>query len=722
MIQALHFTGFMKFGSLLVALSAFLSCGAVADTVPYVDHPYGQEISHHFTLEDGLPPGGIKTIEFNSKGDPIVRTDLGGARYTDGEWESFDSVDPSATWPFERPLGLRLNHLSMSETGAMLAAGRDGLYERRKGGKWIKLEVKDGLGRRWGGDDVRAAIYDSQGRLWFGVLAGLACREADGQWRFYEGADGLPYNEFTCAAAGNDGSIWLGTSKGVIRLNAGRWHYRQGKRWLLDDEVHSIAIDGSGTAWIGTKGGVSKIEFRAMTLGQKAEIYEEEIDRLIKRTPYGYLAPVRLKAPGDRSDSIKGDNDNDGLWTSMYGAGQCFAFAATGKIEARDRARQAFEALRFLQRVTQGGEPSPPNGYVARSIRSTDLPDPNIGRVERDRVKRATDDRLWKVYEPRWPKSEDGRWYWKSDTSSDELDGHYFFYGLYYDLVAGTDAEKEEVRAVVRALTNHLIENDFNLTDHDGKPTRWGFFGPRSMNHDENWQVERGLNSLSLLSYLTVAEHVTGDAVYSETLRELRDVHAYDANAMVPKIQRGIGSGNQSDDEMAFMGFYDLLRYSKDQHFRGRLLKAFYPYWTLEQPELNPFFNFVYAACGRGKEVGDPWGVHSVEPWTGWLDESIGSLRAFSLDRANWAHSNSHRLDLIRLPRQQSIDPFSLSTRDRGVRVNGKALPVDERHFNHWNTDAFQLDYGGDGSVLACGTVFLLPYYMGLYHGFIESP
>jgi hypothetical protein len=47
-------------------------------------------------------------------------------------------------------------------------------------------------------------------------------------------------------------------------------------------------------------------------------------------------------------------------------------------------------------------------------------------------------------------------------------------------------------------------------------------------------------------------------------------------------------------------------------------------------------------------------------------------------------------------------------------------LPVEERHFNHWNTDPYELNYGGNGQGLASGNVFLLPYYMGLYHGFIE--
>ena len=57
----------------------------------------------------------------------------------------------------------------------------------------------------------------------------------------------------------------------------------------------------------------------------------------------------------------------------------------------------------------------------------------------------------------------------------------------------------------------------------------------------------------------------------------------------------------------------------------------------------------------------------------------------------------------------------------RGHRNNGKVLPVSERFFHHWNTDPWTLDYGGRGTTLGSGTVFLLPYYMGLYHGYIEK-
>jgi hypothetical protein len=101
----------------------------------------------------------------------------------------------------------------------------------------------------------------------------------------------------------------------------------------------------------------------------------------------------------------------------------------------------------------------------------------------------------------------------------------------------------------------------------------------------------------------------------------------------------------------------------------------------------------------------------------------MATLYGFPLDRLNWPLRNSHRLDVVFLPPVRSSDLESPDApRRRGNRVNGKVLPVENRHFNHWNTDPWELDYGGNGGELAAGTVFLLPYYMGLYHGFIQKP
>ena len=195
----------------------------------------------------------------------------------------------------------------------------------------------------------------------------------------------------------------------------------------------------------------------------------------------------------------------------------------------------------------------------------------------------------------------------KSDTSSDELDGHFFFYPLYYDLVAQTDDEKMAVRKVVAALMDHLILHDFQLVDHTGTVTRWSTYRPEDLNHHPDWWVERGLKSLSMLAYLAVASHITGDALSgnSATTHPRPCAHT---NAMIYKIHRGLGSGNQSDDEMAFMCYYSLLKYTPAGSFRDRMLTSFYAAWRNEAPEGNPFFHFCLRITGTRNRGDRPLG------------------------------------------------------------------------------------------------------------------
>ena len=622
---------------------------------------------------------------------------------------------------FEAPVE-SVRQIAARRDGSLLAAANPGLWAFRPDeGAWERVTVLDEAGRDWAAGPVLGVAVGADGAEWVATPAGLVQRQS-GRTTCYTPAEGLPLLDCNCLATGPAGALWIGTSHGAIKFDGQRWAYREGPRWLPGEAVWNIVVDARGTAWFATDAGFGCIQYSPMRLAEKADFFEGEIERYIKRTPLGYLSEVRLGAPGDRSEITYHDSDNDGLWTAMYGAGECFAYGATKQLEFRQRARQAFEALSFLQKVTQGGPHSPPKGFVARTIRPAAWPDPNLGRLEEDKRSQREHDHLWKVYEPRWPRSADGRWYWKSDTSSDELDGHYFFYAAYYDHVAESDAERGRVREVVRDLTDHLVDHDFCLVDHDGTPTRWARFGPQYLNDDPRWWVERGLNSLSILSYLAVAEHITGDPKYGEAARMLIDEHGYGVNVMNPKAQMGIGSGNQSDDEMAFMCFYNLLRYAKNEPWRNNWRFAFHAAWALEQPERNPFFNFAFASAGAGATYTNAYGETAIDPWQGWLADSLETLRGFPLDRVNWPHRNSHRLDLRRLPPQQSRDLADPDPEPRGGRLDGGVLPVEERHFNHWNTDPWELDYGGDGRTLASGTVFLLPYYMGLYHGYIALP
>ena len=130
-----------------------------------------------------------------------------------------------------------------------------------------------------------------------------------------------------------------------------------------------------------------------------------------------------------------------------------------------------------------------------------------------------------------WHLTPDGKWSWKGDTSSDEIVGHYFVYPIYYDLVA-TDDEKKKIKGVVERITSHIVDNKFQLIDLDGKPTRWGWWGP-----DEIWKDadETGLRALHLLSHLRVASYITRDQKFERIYRDLIETHRYHLSDAQPE-------------------------------------------------------------------------------------------------------------------------------------------------------------------------------------------
>lgn len=649
---------------------------ANAQNAPVVVGTFPQQVASHFTTAQGLPSDDVTNVGLTAGGEIVAVTTRGNAVFRAGRWAAANASLPAK----------KASEFLQDERGRRIFPS-DGKKS------WAPVQV------HMAGD-------------WFASPQGIGAKTPTG-WKLYGIEEGLPFDEFTGIAAARDGSVWLATTRGAIHFDGTTWEYRQGLRWLPADDIRAVAVDGENTAWFATSKGVGRIATRPITLAEKARHFEDEIDRRHRRTPYEYVLEVSVGAPGDASNITQRDSDNDGLWTSMYGAGECFAFAATKDPKAKARAKKAFDAMRFLGSVTQGGTPPAPRGYVARTVLPTSGPDPNASAYtpESDRKFQATRDSLWKIMNPRWPRSADGKWFWKADTSSDELDGHYFLYGLYYDLVAkGDAAEERNLREHVAALTDHLIAHNFQLVDHDGTVTRWGVYNPEKLNHDSMWADDRSLNSSSILSYLKTAEHITGDAKYAAAAKKLITEHGYHINTMMAKSNGGAGAGNQSDDEMAFMLLYNLMRYETDPKLRMIYGIALKRRWEVEAPELNPLFNFIAASVLQGEKYTDSHRTHDLTLRGAWLDESIDTLRRFPLDRFDWRHTNSQRKDIVK---------FAGS--NRGHRRDGRVTPIDERFVNHWNHDPWALDQGGAGRTLADGAAFLLPYYMGLYHGFLKD-
>ncbi len=624
--------------------------------------------------------------------------------------------NPLPWYPSLEPLvGSRDKVRDVARSGNEIAvAAESGLYFG-DGENW-KLAMPIEGDTRWAPIDVRAVTYDEGGHLWFAAPQGVGYRIIENEWRLFTGADGLPYNDFTCMAKGPRG-VWFGTTNGAIYFQNRSFSFRQGRRWLLDNHVKNIVMTQTGDPLFDTPNGVSHIQNLPMTLEKKAAFYEDEIEKYHRRTEFGYVNPANLKIPGDKSTAVPTYSDNDGFNTGLYLAAMSFAYATTGDEIYRQLAHKSFRALAFLSEVTQGGEYGGPEGLIARNVIPTSEPDPGAIYSEDYDIKRNQRDSLWKILDRRVPIDETGEWYWKADASSDELDGHFFGAAIYFDRVCQTEEEKETVRVVVRRIIDHLIKHDSNLVDYDGKPTRWGQFSPDDLNRNPAWHSERGLNSYSILTYLTIAHHILGDEKYRAEYLKLADDHGYGMNGMTqPKELPGPNSpGHQPDDNMFFMNYYHLIRYETDPTLLSMYQYALRDLWKYERLERNAFSNFIYAACARGKSRTDQWGTTDLSPPMECYEDAVDTLTRYPLDLIEWPMSNAHRIDLIPMGDHQEGPP------EIGSRVDGHVFPIDERQETYWDWDPWELTSDGDGTRLRPGFHYLLAYYMGRYHGFVEG-
>jgi hypothetical protein len=496
----------------------------------------------------------------------------------------------------------------------------------------------------------------------------------------------LPFSDLTTGLKSSDGSLWVGSHHGLMLLapEATRWRVFHSRHWLPADDVQELSLVKPSEVVVKTSAGVARIKQSEMTLDRKMAAINDNIQKHHQR--FGLVGDIYLKEPGNLAAGYaQQTNDTDGLWTSLYVAAEAFRYGTTGDAQAKKNARAALEALMFLERIT--GIP----GFVARSV----LP---------------IDDDSWK-HGGEWHKSADGRWWWKGDTSSDEVDGHYFAYSIYHD-VAATEEEKKEISAYVARITDHIIDHGFYYVGPPGKPTTWGVWAPEALNHDLKRLGDRGLNSLEILSHLKVADHIVGNPRYAAAAKDLIEKHSYATNTVLQKHTWPMEVANHSDDELAFTAYYPLVIYERDPELRAKYMASLKRTWLVERPERSPFFNFIYAAGLQANTWTDPLarpdaGLIAPEDYD--LADCLEWFREVPQDTTRWGVKNSHRRDVA----------VTFSNRFKRARGNA-VLPIAERHVMKWNGDPYQLDHGGDGRARDDGTFILLPYWMGRYRRLLE--
>jgi hypothetical protein len=686
----------MRFTLLGSLLACFLtgSLAASAPSSPAISvqtGPFAQRMSERYTTAHGLP--GTKVTELRIYGGKIwARTDRGGAVFADGKWRAAaipekETPAPAVADPARLPAGAVVKSAARTSDGRVFVITDVGSFRSNgRSGPYVPLTTPTSYLTRQPIVDVDAqpscVAVDPAGVVWVGSDRGVFGTDGKDYWTVVDRKAGLPFETVTCLAFGSGSDMWVGTTEGVCRFAGGRWQYYWGPRWLPGNHVNDLLVTDAGT-WVATDGGVARLHDEELTLARKADHYQRITQSRHSRR--GFISGCRFRQAGNPDGGhVLEASDNDGLWTAVYVAAQSFRYAVTKSAGARAEARKSMSALLDLVKYT--GIP----GYPARALKLKDEEADGYNPEETVRVV-GEKDKIW------FNSPVDPNVLCKGDTSSDELDGHYFAWSIYHDLVAD-EAEKRAIRSAVAAVTDNILAHDYTLVGHTGRKTRWAVFGPKFLNDDPNWWEERGLNSLEMLAYLKVAEQITSDGKYARAARALIEQHHYLLNLVTQKVAYSWDRVNHSDDQMAFMLYYIFLTREKDPAVRRVLLQSLERSWQIERPERSPFFNFVYGVgSGRACDV----------------EAAVGELQEWPWELIEWQGRGSHRHD---------VEVRSRTVGARTRRELTRALPASERALMRWNGNPYGADGGSpNGASEDCGSAWLMPYWLGRYHGLIRE-
>ena len=477
-----------------------------------------------------------------------------------------------------------------------------------------------------------------------------------------------------------DGKIWFGSTAGAMMLREdGKFNYYESERWIPSDTVVTIAKGPENSVLILTTKGLANIRFNAMTLYDKAMYYEKQVrDRHLR---VGFNASVSGMTNGDFTTGSLENSDNDGLWTSMYLAGETFRYSVTKSEDALQNVRESLDAMERLYTINPLH-----NGFPSRSFERAGYN---------------------KTSEP-WRPTEDAEWDWKSTTSSDEAIGHIFAFGAIAELIAEPELKNKAIM-LIDTLMSHVVKNDFYMIDWNGKPTLWGKWNPDYVNARSKMVGDRKINSSNIIAMLQTAYHFTKKKKYKDAAFYLMTKHGYLENLMKPMkeidrapadadilSQRLSDGWNHSDDEMYYCGYWGLYRYAFNDTLKAKFKIAIIDHWEIERPEKEGLWNIMTAIAG----------TKNID-----LKEAVWYLQEYPLDLIDWSIEAGHRQDI------EKIEPNFRSQTLREV------LPPDELRISRHNGNRFDLgERGGGRSEYSAGDIWLLPYWIGRYLDVISAP
>jgi signal transduction histidine kinase/ligand-binding sensor domain-containing protein len=230
---------------------------------------------------EGLPSNHVTSVTPGAPGELWVGTPAGVARWRNGR--------------LDRPIPIETTVAS--------------LYRDSLGALWIGAD--DGTVYRWRGDRVDAVIpsdsglgqirglgEDPQGRLWIAGSGALG-RYADGRLVRITRGDGRPVRMPRSIHIDAQGTVWFGTAgTGLARVEGERLRSFGAEAGLLPDQLYQVITDDLGFLWMGTSRGLVRVSARAVddvARGRRQRVDLVSFERSDERRD---VAATRVHQPG----------------------------------------------------------------------------------------------------------------------------------------------------------------------------------------------------------------------------------------------------------------------------------------------------------------------------------------------------------------------------------------------------------------------------------------
>jgi ligand-binding sensor domain-containing protein/signal transduction histidine kinase len=218
-------------------------------------------------VEDGLPSSVVLDVLETRDGSYWLATGAGLCRLAPSGANAAEARRPPdvVRLPGDRATPTQLLE---DRSGALWCGTSGGLFRVDRDGEVPSVLSVD-LGMPsvlWDDPIVTGLAEDGRGGLWVGAGSGLYHRAGDGRVERFTSADGLPETRVRDIALAPDGSLWLATRMGLVRLRldptlrpAAVQTISQADG-LASNDVLALHTAGEGRLWVGTTSGICAID------------------------------------------------------------------------------------------------------------------------------------------------------------------------------------------------------------------------------------------------------------------------------------------------------------------------------------------------------------------------------------------------------------------------------------------------------------------------------